>query len=175
MWIFTVYPQERTAVLDALAKKARMTEQIFNTVPGITCNPVQGAMYTFPRITLPPKAIAKAKVCWHRFGFLHVLLYQSITPTLQEEGQVPDMLYCMRLLEEEGICLVPGSGFGQREGTFHFRSVTDDILPPPPTTATVANRFLPLSRMTILPPAEKLEIVLHKISAFHQRFTKEFS
>ncbi len=33
------------------------------------------------------------------------------------------MFYCMRLLEEEGICLVPGSGFGQREGTFHFRSV----------------------------------------------------
>ncbi|XP_051909968.1 alanine aminotransferase 2-like [Hippocampus zosterae] len=122
------FMKERTAVLDALAKKARMTEQIFNKVPGITCNPVQGAMYTFPRITLPPKAIDKAK----------------------EEGQAPDMFYCMRLLEEEGICLVPGSGFGQREGTFHFR-------------------------MTILPPAEKLELVLQKISAFHQRFTKEFS
>lgn len=33
------------------------------------------------------------------------------------------MFYCMKLLEEEGICLVPGSGFGQREGTFHFRLV----------------------------------------------------
>lgn len=42
---------------------------------------------------------------------------------MQEGGQVPDMYYCMRLLEEEGICLVPGSGFGQREGTFHFRLV----------------------------------------------------
>ena len=31
------------------------------------------------------------------------------------------MFYCMTLLEEKGICLVPGSGFGQREGTFHFR------------------------------------------------------
>lgn len=55
--------QERTAVLATLAEKARLTEEIFNKVPGITCNPVQGAMYTFPRITLPQKAIDKAKVC----------------------------------------------------------------------------------------------------------------
>lgn len=54
--------QERTAVLAALAEKARLTEQIFNEVPGVTCNPVQGAMYTFPRIALPQKAIDKAKV-----------------------------------------------------------------------------------------------------------------
>lgn len=33
----------------------------------------------------------------------------------------PDMFYCMKLLEETGICVVPGSGFGQREGTYHFR------------------------------------------------------
>uniref|UniRef100_A0A665WBD7 alanine transaminase n=1 Tax=Echeneis naucrates TaxID=173247 RepID=A0A665WBD7_ECHNA len=124
---YATFMKERTAVLAALAEKAKLTEQIFNTVPGITCNPVQGAMYTFPRISLPQKAIDKAK-----------------------EGQVPDMFYCMKLLEEEGICLVPGSGFGQREGTFHFR-------------------------MTILPPTEKLKLVLKKIKDFHLRFTKEFS
>lgn len=33
----------------------------------------------------------------------------------------PDMFYCMELLEETGICVVPGSGFGQRAGTYHFR------------------------------------------------------
>ncbi|XP_047423735.1 alanine aminotransferase 2-like [Mugil cephalus] len=125
---YTTFMKEKNAVLKALADKATLTEQMFNKVPGIKCNPVQGAMYTFPRITLPQKAIDKAK----------------------EEGQVPDMYYCMRLLEEEGICLVPGSGFGQREGTFHFR-------------------------MTILPPAEKLKVVLQKISEFHLRFTQEFS
>lgn len=42
---------------------------------------------------------------------------------VQENGQAPDMFYCMRLLEEMGICLVPGSGFGQKDGTYHFRSV----------------------------------------------------
>lgn len=36
----------------------------------------------------------------------------------------PDMLYCLRLLEETGICVVPGSGFGQRKGTYHFRYFT---------------------------------------------------
>lgn len=54
--------QERTAVLADLAEKARLTEEIFNTVPGITGYPVQGAMYTFPRIALPQRAIDKAKV-----------------------------------------------------------------------------------------------------------------
>ncbi|KAG7488426.1 hypothetical protein MATL_G00033830 [Megalops atlanticus] len=125
---YATFIKERTAVLTALAEKAKLTEQILNTVPGITCNPVQGAMYSFPRITLPERAIAEAK----------------------EKGQAPDMFYCMKLLEETGICLVPGSGFGQREGTFHFR-------------------------MTILPPMDKLKVVLAKVKEFHQGFTQQYS
>lgn len=35
----------------------------------------------------------------------------------------PDEYYCLKLLEETGISFVPGSGFGQIEGTYHFRSV----------------------------------------------------
>uniref|UniRef100_A0A4W4GNG6 alanine transaminase n=1 Tax=Electrophorus electricus TaxID=8005 RepID=A0A4W4GNG6_ELEEL len=120
--------KERTATLGDLAQKAKLTEEILNTVPGIRCNPVQGAMYSFPQITLPERAIREAK----------------------EKGQAPDMFYCMKLLEETGICLVPGSGFGQKEGTYHFR-------------------------MTILPPADKLKILLSKVKEFHQRFTKCYS
>jgi len=30
-------------------------------------------------------------------------------------------MYCYQLLEETGICVVPGSGFGQKKGTHHFR------------------------------------------------------
>lgn len=41
--------------------------------------------------------------------------------SLQAHNMAPDMFYCMKLLEETGICVVPGSGFGQREGTYHFR------------------------------------------------------
>ncbi|XP_025031056.1 alanine aminotransferase 1 isoform X2 [Python bivittatus] len=68
----------------------------------------------------------------------------------QAQGQAPDMFFCLKLLEETGICVVPGSGFGQKEGTFHFR-------------------------MTILPPQEKLEILLQKLSQFHAKFTQEYS
>lgn len=57
--------QERTATLNALAEKAKLTEQVLNTVQGISCNPVQGAMYSFPRIIIPEKAIEEAMVSVH--------------------------------------------------------------------------------------------------------------
>jgi len=53
--------------------------------------------------------------------------------------------YCMALLEESGICVVPGSGFGQAEGTAHFRT-------------------------TILPPTEKIRQVVEKLGAFHRSY-----
>jgi alanine transaminase len=33
----------------------------------------------------------------------------------------PDSLFCMDALEQTGIMVVPGSGFGQVQGTNHFR------------------------------------------------------
>jgi aspartate/methionine/tyrosine aminotransferase len=53
-----------------------------------------------------------------------------------------DSEYCLSLLEETGICVVPGSGFGQLPGTCHFRT-------------------------TILPPTDKIKIVVEKLHAFH--------
>ncbi|XP_045431837.1 alanine aminotransferase 1 isoform X2 [Pipistrellus kuhlii] len=125
---FAQFQAEKQEVLAQLAAKAKLTEQVFNEAPGIRCNPVQGAMYSFPRIQLPPRAVRRAK----------------------ELGQAPDMFFCLRLLEETGICVVPGCGFGQREGTYHFR-------------------------MTILPAAEKLRPLLEKLSQFHAKFTREYS
>ncbi|XP_052416637.1 alanine aminotransferase 2 [Carassius gibelio] len=125
---FKQFHQEKSSVLGALAEKAKLTEQILNAVPGIKCNPVQGAMYAFPRIFIPPKAVEEAKAL----------------------GMQPDMFYCLRLLEETGICVVPGSGFGQKDGTYHFR-------------------------MTILPSIEKLKVLLGKVRDFHISFLKEYS
>ncbi|KAK2509012.1 hypothetical protein MC885_013695 [Smutsia gigantea] len=125
---YAQFQAERQAVLANLAAKAKLTEQVFNETPGIRCNPVQGAMYSFPRVQLPPRAVQRA----------------------QELGMAPDMFFCIRLLEETGICVVPGSGFGQREGTYHFR-------------------------MTILPPMEKLRPLLEKLSQFHAKFTHEYA
>lgn len=52
-----------------------------------------------------------------------------------------DEQWCMDLLEATGICVVPGSGFGQLPGTAHFRT-------------------------TILPPRDQLEQVVQAIAAF---------
>ncbi len=60
---------------------------------------------------------------------------------------VTDSEYCLALLEETGICVVPGSGFGQAEGTWHFRT-------------------------TILPPIDQIEAVVQKLAAFHVAFTR---
>jgi len=60
---------------------------------------------------------------------------------------VTDSEYCLALLEETGICVVPGSGFGQAEGTWHFRT-------------------------TILPPIDQIEAVVQKLAAFHASFTR---
>jgi alanine transaminase len=57
-------------------------------------------MYLFPQITLPAKAIEAAKA----------------------ENHTADEFYCLKLLDATGVCTVPGSGFGQEEGTFHFRT-----------------------------------------------------
>jgi alanine transaminase len=57
-------------------------------------------MYLFPSITVPPKAVEAAKAA----------------------ERSPDEFYCLRLLEETGICVVPGSGFGQKPETLHLRT-----------------------------------------------------
>jgi len=54
--------QEKSTVLGELALKARMTTEKLNSIDGIRCNELMGAMYAFPRIFLPDKAVAEAKV-----------------------------------------------------------------------------------------------------------------
>ena len=105
-----------------------MVADTFNTFEGFSCNPVQGAMYAFPQFKLPPKAIEAANA----------------------EGKAPDVFYAFSLLESTGICIVPGSGFGQQPGTFHFRT-------------------------TILPQPEMLKVMLEKFNTFHKDFMKKYN
>ncbi|GMF16815.1 unnamed protein product [Phytophthora lilii] len=84
-------------------------------------------MYTFPNVTLPSKAVEAAK----------------------DAGMAPDAFYCMQMLDETGIVVVPGSGFGQKEGTWHFRS-------------------------TILPPEEAVDEVIEKTAKFHAKFMDKY-
>lgn len=113
---YELFEKEQQKILGDLKAKAKLVAETFNSIDGITCNKVAGAMYAFPRLTFPDKLIKTAK----------------------EAGQQPDFFYLMALLEEAGICVVPGSGFGQRPGTFHFRTT---ILPQPDTFKEMMTRF----------------------------------
>ncbi|XP_038223374.1 alanine aminotransferase 1-like [Zerene cesonia] len=123
---YELWIKEKTEVLRSLDRRAKMIADTFNAMEGFSCNVVQGAMYAFPQIALPPKAIEAAK----------------------KEGKAPDVYYAFRLLEQTGICIVPGSGFGQRPGTYHFRT-------------------------TILPQPDLLQEMLDIFRKFHENFTKE--
>ena len=134
----------------------------------------QGALYAFPRLTLPEAAHAAAAA----------------------EGVAPDFLYCRELLEATGapcfapwpcqlargfccrirdvglaealgyrsasccpdplcreaagVVAVPGSGFKQAEGTLHVR-------------------------LTILPPEEDMACVIDGLATFHANFLSKYA
>lgn len=124
---YELYMKEKNAVLASLKERAEMVANTFNSIEGFSCNPVQGAMYCFPQMRLPEKAIEAAK----------------------KAGQAPDVFYAFQLLEQTGVCIVPGSGFGQRPGTYHFRT-------------------------TILPQPAKLKEMLGLFKSFHEKFVKQY-
>ena len=120
---YDLYVAERDAILDSLKRRAKTLVAGLNALEGVTCNEAEGAMYAFPKIDLPAKLVAEAEAA----------------------KMAPDAMYCMKLLEGTGIVVVPGSGFGQKEGTWHFRT-------------------------TFLPAEADIEGVVAKISAFHAEF-----
>ncbi|KAJ1893565.1 alanine transaminase [Kickxella alabastrina] len=94
------YEQEMDDIYQSMKRRAKKLAIAFNSLPNMSCNDAQGAMYLFPNIELPKAFVEEAEA----------------------KGQAPDSLYCMQMLEATGISVVPGSGFGQCPGTFHFRS-----------------------------------------------------
>ena len=54
--------QEVTLIKDSYKKKAKIITEVLNSVENVKCNEVAAAMYAFPWITLPKKAIEAAKV-----------------------------------------------------------------------------------------------------------------
>ena len=59
---YDLFMKEKQKVLGELALKAKMTTETLNSIEGITCNEVMGAMYAFPQLKLPEKACEEAKV-----------------------------------------------------------------------------------------------------------------
>ena len=69
--------------------------------------------------------------CFGRTGAMYLFPRMNFLP-----NDITDFDYCMRLLEETGICTVNGGGFGQKNGTNHLRIA---FLPPKDSIT----RFLP--------------------------------
>uniref|UniRef100_A0A3Q2QP31 alanine transaminase n=1 Tax=Fundulus heteroclitus TaxID=8078 RepID=A0A3Q2QP31_FUNHE len=93
------YPLYMKHIRTSLAENVRRVEEVVNSLPGFSCQPVEGGAFAFPTVFLPPKAIERAK----------------------EVGMKPDTFYCLRLLEEAGLLFSPGTEYGQKEGTYHIR------------------------------------------------------
>eukprot|EP01018_Ginkgo_biloba_P027968 Gb_05251 [translate_table: standard] len=124
---FEMFSAERDGILSSLARRARTLADALNKLEGITCNEAEGAMYVFPRLHLPERAIKAAEAV----------------------KMAPDAFYARRLLDATGIVVVPGSGFGQVPGTWHFRC-------------------------TILPQEDKIPAIVSRLTTFHKRFMEEF-
>ncbi|KAI9877641.1 MAG: hypothetical protein M1830_003223 [Pleopsidium flavum] len=97
---YPLYKQEYDGIFQGLQKRATALFEAFKQMEGVQCQDPQGSMYLFPTITIPQKGIDQAK----------------------SENRTPDEFYASRLLDATGVCVVPGSGFGQKEGTLHFRT-----------------------------------------------------
>lgn len=94
-----MFEKERNTIFDGMKKRAELLSNTFNSMVNTKCTKIEGAMYAFPEVIFSPKALKKA-----------------------EKEQVPaDFMYCMDMVEQTGILTVPGSGFGQREGSYHYR------------------------------------------------------
>jgi len=118
-----LYASEREAIMSSLKRRATKLVAALNALEGVSCNPAQGSMYAFPSVTIPAKAQAAAA----------------------EAGKAADTFYALALLEATGIVVVPGSGFRQKEGTWHFRT-------------------------TFLPPEGDMDSVIAQMATFHAGF-----
>jgi len=124
---YELYEKERSSILNKLKERSIMLMEELNAIPGISCERPQGAMYIFPNVELPQKFIEEA----------------------DRMGKKPDFLWAKYMLEEAGVCVIPGSGFGQKPGTYHFRT-------------------------TFLADQESLRIAVHRMKAVHEKILKEF-
>ena len=122
------YNIESNNILKSLKKRSQKLSIGLDQIDGIDCPFIQSALYAFPTINLPPKAIKKA----------------------ENQNLSPDMFYCKKLLQNTGIMVVPGSGFGKCKDTFHFR-------------------------YTILPPEEEIDEVSEKLKIFHKKFLEKYT
>jgi alanine transaminase len=129
---YELFVKERDGILNELKAKAHIIGEGLGKIEGMTTDVPSGAMYAFVKLELP-----------------HTEDVTKMTPEERLKYDTKrDNNYCLALLEETGICVVPGSGFGQLPGTLHFRT-------------------------TFLPPRDEIEELVVKVKEFHERYTSK--
>ena len=131
---YELYKKERDGILNDLKYKSRVLGEGLNAIDGMECEVPHGAMYAFVKFELP-----------HKKG---VDVSKMTVDELYAYDAKRDFDYCMALLEETGICVVPGSGFGQMPNTMHFRT-------------------------TILPPRKDILSLVERMKTFHREYSKK--
>ena len=131
---YETYVHERDGILSELKAKAEILGEELNKIEGMSLETPQGAMYAFVKFTLPEDPTIDFKA--------------ATDEQITEYNANRDSEYCMSLLEETGICVVPGSGFGQIPGTLHFRT-------------------------TFLPPRDEIKDFVEKLREFHLRYIRK--
>lgn len=96
---YALWKSETDTIHAALAHRTQVMAARLNALSGVSCVDSPGALYLYPKLELPDAAKKAA----------------------QAKGKAADELYAMELLEETGICVVPGTGFGQKDGEHHYR------------------------------------------------------
>ncbi|XP_070688835.1 alanine aminotransferase 2-like [Pempheris klunzingeri] len=118
------YTQEILLKRTILSQNARRAQEFLNDLPGLSCQPAMGGIYLYPSLHLPSEIIEQAKML----------------------GVEADVLYCQRLLEEEGVFVGAGCQFGETKGKHHLR-------------------------LCILAPTDTTEEVLARLGSFHRRLS----
>ena len=96
---YPLYKRETDATHAALAQRTKLMAERLNALSGVSCVDSPGALYLYPKLELPDAAVAEA----------------------EKLGKSPDTMYALELLDDTGICVIPGSGFGQKDGEHHYR------------------------------------------------------
>lgn len=94
-----LYLKQRSDNLSALGRSTESAYTRLNYAKGVTCQPIRGGIYAYPRVTIPPKAAEEAK----------------------KIGLTPSEFYCKCLLDKTGIVVVPGSSFMNITGKQYVR------------------------------------------------------
>lgn len=122
------YLIEKNEIYDGLKERAEIISEALNDMTNTSCTEIEGAMYAFPKVQFSDGALRQA----------------------EKHGVPVDFMYCMDMVNETGIMTVPGSGFGQKKGDYHYR---------------ITN---------LVTPTENLKTMVKSLKEFNDRFHKKY-